>query len=147
MLVACRLAGLSALEDYFAGPERARNAGPCVYQRRRRPSWAFGSCPAAPDFAVYGRFRASLLGFGYPCPARPRLGRLRQTPVLTGSLGPSSIPSLGDGVMLGTAWIDRPVDTQDLHSLLPRPPLVQHGCAAMPVELWRKLGDGVKKAA
>jgi hypothetical protein len=38
------------------------------------------------------------------------------------SLGPFSIPSLGDGVMLGTAWIDRPVDTQDLHSLLPRPP-------------------------
>ena len=29
---------------------------------------------------------------------------------------------LGDGGMLGTAWIDRPVDTQDLHSLLPRPP-------------------------
>jgi hypothetical protein len=27
-------------------------------------------------------------------------------------VGPSSIPSLGDGVMLGTAWIDRPVDTQ-----------------------------------
>ncbi|MGA8444810.1 MAG: hypothetical protein WB766_06395 [Roseiarcus sp.] len=26
--------------------------------------------------------------------------------------GGSSIPSLGDGVMLGTAWIDRPVDTQ-----------------------------------
>ena len=24
--------------------------------------------------------------------------------------------------MLGTAWIDRPVETQDLHSLLPRPP-------------------------
>ena len=38
------------------------------------------------------------------------------------NLGPSSIPSLGDGVMLGRAWIDRPVDTQDLHSLLPRPP-------------------------
>ena len=37
------------------------------------------------------------------------------------SLGPFSIPSLGDGVMLGTAWIDRPVDTQDL-PLLPRPP-------------------------
>ena len=31
-----------------------------------------------------------------------------------------SIPSLGDGVMLGTAWIDRPVDTQGLRSLLPR---------------------------
>jgi hypothetical protein len=28
------------------------------------------------------------------------------------SLSPSSIPSLSDGVMLGTAWIDRPVDTQ-----------------------------------
>jgi hypothetical protein len=28
------------------------------------------------------------------------------------SLGPSSIPSLSDGVMLGTSWIDRPVDTQ-----------------------------------
>jgi hypothetical protein len=27
-------------------------------------------------------------------------------------LGPSSIPSLSDGVMLGAAWIDRPVDTQ-----------------------------------
>ena len=26
--------------------------------------------------------------------------------------GPSSIPSLGDRVMLNTAWIDRPVDTQ-----------------------------------
>ena len=37
-------------------------------------------------------------------------------------VGPSSIPSLGDGVMLGTAWIDRPVDTQGLRSLLPRPP-------------------------
>ena len=36
--------------------------------------------------------------------------------------GGSSIPSLGDGVMLGTAWIDRPVDTQGLRSLLPRPP-------------------------
>ena len=32
-----------------------------------------------------------------------------------------SIPSLGDGVMLGTAWIDRPVDTQGPRSLLPRP--------------------------
>ena len=28
------------------------------------------------------------------------------------TLGPSSIPSLGDSVMLGAAWIDRPVDTQ-----------------------------------
>ena len=50
----------------------------------------------------------------------PRPARLER--VLTRSLGPSSIPSLGDGVMLGTAWIDRPVDTQGLHSLLPRPP-------------------------
>ena len=28
------------------------------------------------------------------------------------SFSRSSIPSLGDGAMLGTAWIDRPVDTQ-----------------------------------
>ena len=42
--------------------------------------------------------------------------------VPTRSLGPISIPSLGNGVMLGTAWIDRPVDTQGLRSLLPRPP-------------------------
>jgi hypothetical protein len=41
---------------------------------------------------------------------RPRPARLER--VLTRSLGPSSIPSPGDGVMLGTAWIDRPVDTQ-----------------------------------
>src|ERR1700729_2782672 len=40
----------------------------------------------------------------------PRLARLER--VLTRSLGPSSIPSLGDGVMLGTAWIDWPVDTR-----------------------------------
>ena len=45
------------------------------------------------------------------------------------SLGLSSIPSLGDGVMLGTAWIDRPVDTQDLHSLLPRPPSAAWKCS------------------
>jgi hypothetical protein len=37
-----------------------------------------------------------------------------------GRLGPSSIPSLGDGVMLGTAWIDRPVDTRGC-TPLPRP--------------------------
>ena len=37
-------------------------------------------------------------------------GAFRWNAVLTRSLGPSSIPSLGNGVMLGTAWIDRPVD-------------------------------------
>jgi hypothetical protein len=40
--------------------------------------------------------------------------------------------SLNDRVTLHTAWIDWSVDTQDLHFLLPRPPLVQHGSAAMP---------------
>jgi hypothetical protein len=35
-------------------------------------------------------------------------------------VGQSSIPSLGDGVMLGTAWIDRPVDTRGC-TPLPRP--------------------------
>ena len=33
--------------------------------------------------------------------------------------------------MLGTAWIDRPVDTQGLRSRFHRPFLVQHGSAAM----------------
>ena len=58
---------------------------------------------------------------------RPRPARLER--FLTRSLGPSSIPSLGDGVMLGTAWIDRPVDTQDLHSLLPRPSSAAWKCS------------------
>ena len=38
------------------------------------------------------------------------------------NLGPSSIPSLGDGVMLGTAWIGFASRHAGLHSLLPRPP-------------------------
>ena len=46
------------------------------------------------------------------------------------SLGPSSIPSLGDGVMLGTAWIDRPVDTRGC-TPASTSSSVQHGSAAM----------------
>ena len=30
--------------------------------------------------------------------------------------------SLGESAIVNTAWIDRPVDTRGLHSLLPRPP-------------------------
>ena len=59
----------------------------------------------------------------------------RRVPSLDGpqvGSGPSSSPSLGDGVMLGTAWIDRPVDTQDLHSLLPRPPQCSMDVQACP---------------
>ena len=44
--------------------------------------------------------------------------------------GPYSIPSLGGGVMLGAAWIDRPVDTQGLRSCF-HVFLAQHGSAAM----------------
>jgi hypothetical protein len=42
---------------------------------------------------------------GWDCEAseRPRPARLERA--LTRSLGPSSIPSFGDSVMLGTAWI------------------------------------------
>ena len=47
------------------------------------------------------------------------------------SLGPSSIPSLGDGVMLGTAWIDSASRHAGLHSRF-HVPSVQHGSAAMP---------------
>ena len=42
-----------------------------------------------------------------------------------------SIPSLGDGVMLGTAWIDRPVDTQGC-APASTSSSAQHGSAAMP---------------
>jgi hypothetical protein len=35
---------------------------------------------------------------------------------------PMVYSSLGDRVMVNTAWIDRPVDTRGLHSLLPRLP-------------------------
>ena len=81
MLVACRLAGLSTLEAYYAGVRaRAMRADANLHRCSRR--W----------------------------------------PRSDASLGPISIPSLGNGVMLGTAWIDRPVDTQGLRSLLPRPP-------------------------
>ena len=37
MLVACRLAGLSALETYYAGVELAARFGPTDCQLRRRP--------------------------------------------------------------------------------------------------------------
>jgi hypothetical protein len=47
-------------------------------------------------------------------------------------VGPSSIPSLSDDVMLGTAWIDWPVDTRGW-TPASTSSLVQHGCAAMPV--------------
>jgi hypothetical protein len=40
----------------------------------------------------------------------PRSARLERG--LRRSFSRSCIPSLGDGVMLGAAWIDRPVDTQ-----------------------------------
>jgi hypothetical protein len=37
------------------------------------------------------------------------------------NLGQLLFPSPSEMVMLGVAWIDRPVDTQGLRSLLPRP--------------------------
>jgi hypothetical protein len=59
------------------------------------------------------------------------------------SLGQSSIPSLSDGVMLGTAWIDRPVDTRGALPASTSSP-AQHGSAAMlkpmidiPLASWR----------
>ena len=39
---------------------------------------------------------------------------------LEAAMAGSPIPSFGDGVMLGTAWIDRPVDTRAALPL-PRP--------------------------
>jgi hypothetical protein len=63
---------------------------------------------------------------GVQCANAATSGGSRQT-----SLGPSSIPSLGDGVMVGSAWIDRPVDTQGC-APASTSSLAQHGCAAMP---------------
>ena len=42
--------------------------------------------------------------------------------VLTREPRPIFYSCLGECVMLNTAWIDRPVDTRGLHSLLPRLP-------------------------
>jgi hypothetical protein len=60
--------------------------------------------------------------FGQTPRASTRNARLANIGLTAGGSQPISIPSLGDGVMLGPAWIDRPVDTQGLRSLLPRPP-------------------------
>src|SRR5271167_5211313 len=79
----------------------------------RLPGRVTPADPVAAGFSPNAAMSAGLSAGGPlvgPPPAR--LER-----VLTRSLGQSSIPSLGDGVMLGAAWIDRPVDKQDLHSL------------------------------
>ena len=125
MLVACRLAGLSALESSLCRRQRGRAIRRMRAQSCRGatlgPLWfpiLAGSPLKAPDglkpaIALLeggARLRGRLKGFAGPFSGRPRPARLER--VLTRSLGPSSIPSLGDGVMLGTAWIDRPVDTR-----------------------------------
>ena len=69
----------------------------------RSRSWARLSSLRSSLFLTPSRSGAA----GVSVDLSPRLERVQ-----TRSLGPSSIPSLGDGVMLGTAWIDRPVDTQ-----------------------------------
>ena len=69
------------------------------------------ACAAAlAHFLLLLRGRHDVNGF---CRMQFGSGRLAR-------LGPSSIPSLGDGDMLGTAWIDRPVDTRGC-TPLPRP--------------------------
>ena len=95
---------------YFAHP-------PCGGLLRVPPSPRVRSRGHAPQpkplRELAGRRRGTF--FQHPCAAaaRPAVCRVQGAGrVLTRSLGPSSIPSLGDGVMLGTAWIDRPVDTQ-----------------------------------
>ena len=156
MLVACRLAGLSALEGHYAGLNALPQLSPCgeggdvglanlaagrrCVDRKGRnfPFWALGGLclPADPKTAVLPIHRVMFrAGFrGSDCSDAPRWAAWVTRPkptsgatpggplvgprptrlerVLTRSLGQSSIPSLGDGVMLGKAWIDRPVDTQ-----------------------------------
>ena len=77
--------------------------------RRPRAVRLRPSCRVPPRTqSLAGRRRGTL----FRHPRAPQSAVFSAGRVLTRSLGPSSIPSLGDGVMLGTAWIDRPVDTQ-----------------------------------
>jgi hypothetical protein len=57
--------------------------------------------------AITSTFRSSSVG--YENETNERGERLIW---LKDAMADLPIPSLGDGVMLGTAWIDRPVDTQ-----------------------------------
>jgi hypothetical protein len=135
MLVACRLAGLSALGAHYAGVRARTQFGPTHYTILPvlRPgnhaplanpkdgvlATATSAAPA-PPLAGVRPCSPDVRRPGRGSSGRPRPARLER--VLTRNLGPSSIPSLGDGVMLGTAWIDRPVDTQGcapcFHALL-----------------------------
>jgi hypothetical protein len=89
--------------------------------RLGRLAWAATRTGTARDISRFRRFcglpstvtaatSISADAFARRSSGRPRPAQLER--VLTRSLGPSSIPFLGDGVMLGTAWIDRPVDTR-----------------------------------
>ena len=141
MLVACRLAGLSALEGHYAGLNARAIRADAALLRALRAKGSGAPEPAQePSRAAFeasrlspaSRSKLGLLGrFGAPQPRpseaggglrvrrlapRRRPGReaklLSLSPRSDAQSRPSSIPSLGDGVMLGAAWIDRPVDTQ-----------------------------------
>ena len=143
MLVACRLAGLSALEAYYGGVSACAQFGSTRRSSGTAGKGIGGSGTRAG--ALQNGFRSVLaahppadrnlapsavlepLSLGLlkreatsTSDALPhavtRQGReaepLSFSPRSDAQFGPSPIPSLGDGVMLGTAWIDRPVDTR-----------------------------------
>ena len=152
MLVACRLAGLSALEGHYAGLNACAQFGPTqrssghggqrdrrLRNPRRSPPERLSKRPGChppadrnlASSAVLERLSLGLLKREASTSdalahAIARPGReakpLSLSPRSDAQFRPIFYSSLSDGVMLGTAWIDRPVDTQDLHSLLPRPP-------------------------
>jgi hypothetical protein len=117
-------AGFGPNARLSGGPVSRCGAGVCRTSRQtgwRWLAWATACTGTARDISRFRRFcglpstvtaatSISADAFARGSSGRPRGARLER--VLTRNLGPSSIPSLGDGVMLGTAWIDRPVDTQ-----------------------------------
>jgi hypothetical protein len=107
MLVACRLAGLSALvSDHAVGGAGAQSG--VGFQPFQKPAGGSGALKA-PIPPLEG--------------GAPFKGRLKG---MAGPFGPSQQPivysSLVYDDMLNTAWIDWPVDTRGLHFPLPRPP-------------------------
>jgi hypothetical protein len=120
--------GVSGVRNRLGGVAGRLIAAGSPEGRHRREGGGFGRLFGAPAIVhcvlaltpgpkalrmTAGRRQARSSNTPAAAAARPAVCRVRGAGrVLTRSLGPSSIPSLCDGVMLGRAWIDRPVDTR-----------------------------------
>jgi hypothetical protein len=95
------------------------------YERAGRSFYSSAAFPHTPRTKPLHEPAGTTAGHVLPTPPRRRSALLSAVfkalaAFLTHNLGPSSIPSLGDGGMLDAAWIDRPVDTRGC-TPLPRP--------------------------